>query len=102
MPSSRDPLGDFEKVKVLFNKSREKLGQCDRQVLNNVYSGWGDIVADKFIPAIDLMLAGSRPRGDRTDLAKGDALMAEFDTWLRTNWSALLVRLNERHGFEIK
>lgn len=102
MPSSRDPLGDFEKVKALFNKSRGALGQCDRQVLNDIYSGWGDIVSDKFIPAIDLMLAGARPKGDRTDLARGDALMAEFDTWLRTNWSRLLVRLNERHGFEIK
>jgi hypothetical protein len=102
MLTSKDPLADFERVRTLFQKSREQLGQCDRQVLNNTYSGWGDIVADKFIPAIDFMLAGSRPRGDRSDLARGDALMAEADAWLRTNWSPLLVRLNERHGFEIK
>lgn len=102
MVSSKDPLADFEKVKSLFNKSKERLSEYDKTVLNNIYSGWGDIVSDKFIPAIELLLAGAQPKGDRNDLIRGDALMADLDTWLQKNWNNILLRLNEKYGYEIK
>lgn len=102
MSSSKDPLGDFEMVKSLFNKSKEQLAQCDKQVLNRIYNGWGDVVSDKLIPAIDFFLAGVKPKGDRTNLARGDALMSEFNIWLQSNRNSLLLQLHERYGYAIK
>jgi hypothetical protein len=47
-------------------------------------------------------LAGSQTQGDRNDLARGDALMAEFDSWLQANWNQILMRLHQEYGFYIK
>jgi hypothetical protein len=95
-------LKDFENVKTLLNKSRERLKECDKNVLNKIYSEWGNKVYDKFIPALDLTIAGIQPRGDRNDPIRGDALLADFDTWLQKNKSDLSLRLNEEFGYEIK
>ena len=102
MRTSKDPLSDFEKVKTLMNKSKERLSECDIELLNEIHKGWGDIVSNKFVPTIDLLLSGIQPKGDRSDLARGDALMAELDEWLHNNWNKILLTLNEKYGFEIK
>ena len=102
MVSSKDPLTDFQKVRTLLKKSKERLSECDLELLNNLYKGWGDILSNKFIPAIDYLLADIEPKGDRNDLARGDALMAEFDEWLQTNWNKILLILNEKYGFDIR
>jgi hypothetical protein len=102
MESSKDPRGDFEKAQTLLNKSKEKLSEIDIQVLNNIYAGWGDIVHDKFIPAIDFDTAGNQPEGSGNDLARRNALLAEWDNWLRDNRNKMLLRLHEEYGFEIK
>ena len=102
IPTSKDRVGDFEKVKALLDKARERLSECDTHILNKIYNGWGDILSNKFIPAINLHLAGSQAQGDRNDLARGDALMAEFDRWLQQNWNQILVRLYQEYGFDIK
>lgn len=102
MVTSKDPLGDFEKVRTLLNKSKERLSECDIALLNRIYNGWGDILSEKFIPAIDFLLAGMQPKGNRNDLARSDALMAEFDKWLQTNWNKILLVLNEKYGFDIR
>jgi len=102
MISSKDAPGDLEKVKTLLNKSKEILSDCDLRILNNIYNQWGDVLSNKLIPAIDLQLAGIKANGDRNDLIRGDALMADFDSWLQSNWSNLLLRLNEKFGYEIR
>lgn len=102
MKTSKDPLADFEKVKTLMNKSKEQLSECDTELLNKIYKGWGDVVSNKFVPVIDFLLSGIQPKGDRNDLARGDALMAELDEWLHNNWNKILLTLNEKYGFEIR
>lgn len=100
--NSKDPVGDFEKVRTLLTRSKERLAECDTTLLNRLYNGWGDILSEKLIPGIDFVLAGMYPKGDRNDLARSDALMAQFDQWLHTNWNKILVVLNEKYGFEIR
>jgi len=100
--SSKDITGDYEKMRSLLTKSKARLSECDITLLNKIYSGWGDIVSNKFIPAINLVLAGAQQHGDRNDLVKGDVLMADFDNWMQNNWNKLLLRLNQEYGYEIK
>lgn len=102
MASSKDHLGDIEKARTLMDKSKDRLSECDIELLNKLYDGWGNIVSNKFIPAIDLLLSGIQPEGNRNDLARGDALMAELDEYVRNNWSKILVTLNEKYGYEIR
>ena len=102
MRTSNDPLGDFDKVKTLMNKSKERLSECDTEILNKVYKGWGDIVSNKFVPSIDILLSGIQSKGDRNDLSRGDALVVELDEWLHDNWNKILLTLNQKYGFEIK
>ena len=102
VPGLKDLFGDFEKVKSLLEKSKEELTRCDLQLLNETYNGWGDIISGKFIPAIDLMLAGTESEGDRIDLIRADALIADIDSWFQKNWDKVLLRLHEKYGYEIK
>jgi hypothetical protein len=102
MPSSKDPLGDFENVRTLLIKSKERLSECDVVLLNRIYNGWGDSLSENLIPAIDLLLAGTQPKGDRSNLARSDALIAEYNGWLETNWNKMLPVLNEKYGFDIR
>jgi hypothetical protein len=100
--SSESPREDFENVKSLLNKSKERLAECDINILNKIYSEWGNNVSNKFIPAVDLMIAGVQPGGDRNDTIRSDALMADFDTWFQENKSEILLRVNQEYGYEIR
>lgn len=104
MAISKDPLGDLVKVETLMNQSNERLSELDIELLNKLYSGWGDIVSNKLIPAIELILSGMRPNGagDINDIARADVLAAEFDQWLLNNWDKILLTLNKKYKFEIK
>jgi hypothetical protein len=102
MLSSQDPVEEYKKAVTLLNKSKENLIKCDPELLNNVYSDWGDVLTNKFIPAIDIYIAGAVPNADRNKLQRGDELLIEFDEWLAKNWSNILLRLNEKFGYEVK
>jgi hypothetical protein len=102
MSSSQDPVEEYKKAVTLLNKSKEDLIKCDPELLNNVYSDWGDVLSNKLIPAIDIYIAGAEPNADRNKLQRGDELMIEFDEWLAKNWSKLLLRLHEKFGYEVK
>lgn len=99
--NSKDPFGDFEKVQTLMKKSKERLEECDARLLNKLYNRWGDMISNKFIPSIDYFLSGVQPGGDRNDLARSDALAAEFDDWLRNNWDNIAVMLNDKFNIKI-
>lgn len=102
MLSSQDPVEEYKKAVTLLNKSKENLIKCKPELLDNVYSDWGDVLSNKFIPAIDIYIAGAEPNADRNKLLRGDELLIEFDAWLAKNWSDILLRLNEKYGFEVK
>jgi hypothetical protein len=102
MSSSQDPVEEYKKAVTLLNKSKEDLIKCDPELLNNVYSDWGDVLSNKLIPAIDIYIAGTEPNADRNKLQRGDELIIEVGTWLENNWGDLLLRLNEKYGYEVK
>lgn len=93
-------MDDYKKAISLFSESQERLATCDRTILNGIYSGWGDMVLDKFIPAIDKIMEGSKPDGDRNELVRSEALMVEFDNWLQENWHGLLDTI-DGYGYEL-
>lgn len=100
--TSRSRDGDLVKVKTLLAKAELRLSECNRETLNREYSGWGSIVHEKAIPAIDLYLASVQGEGDRNDSIRADALMVDLDTWLSQNWDRILFHLNKKYGYEIK
>ena len=102
MTSSQDPVEEYKKAVTLLNKCKENLIKCDPELLDNAYSDWGDVLSNKFIPAIDIYIAGAEPNADRNKLQRGDELISEVGTWLESNWGDLLLRLNEKFGYEVK
>jgi len=102
MLSSQNPVEEYKKAVTLLNKSKNDLIKCDPELLDSVYSDWGDVLSNKLIPTIDIYIAGTEPNADRNKLQKGDELIIEFDAWLAKNWSELLLRLNKKFGYEIK
>ena len=100
--SSKDPAGDHVKILKLMNKSKERLSECDIAILNKIYEGWGDNVSKRFIPSINYLLRGIKSNGSRSDLARGNALMAESDDWLGNNWDNILLSISKKYGFKIK
>ena len=101
MPNSKEPLTNFDKSITLFKKAEEKLSKCNPALLNDVYEGWGEILSDNLLPAINFYLTGSEEMGDRDKLKRADIMMLEFDKWLRKNWNSILLTLNREYGFEI-
>ncbi len=69
----------------LLNKTKKSLIERDTKLLNKAYSGCGDIVSNKFIPSINLYLAGTGSKGDKNNLTKGYTLIVEVGTWLENN-----------------
>ena len=102
MLSSQNPVEEYKKAVTLLNKSKNDLIKCDPELLDSVYSDWGDVLSNKLIPTIDIYIAGTEPNADRNKLQKGDELIIEFDAWLAKNRSELLLRLNKKFGYEIK
>jgi hypothetical protein len=95
LPNSRDPSQDLHHIESLINKALERLAECDIELLNGIQHGWGDITKDKFIPALNKMKSGIKSGGDRSDLARADALLATFDSWLRANWTQIAQKVGE-------
>lgn len=103
--NTQDPLGllnDFENILSLLKKSKERLSQCDIETLNTIYPEWGDMVRDKLLPGVNLSLASLEPMGDRDDLIRANALVADFDTWMQDNWNGIVLSLNAKYGFEYR
>lgn len=98
---SQDRSAELEKVKDLLNNSKNRLAECDTQILNNIYNGWGDAVSEKFIPAISLIVSGLKTEADRSDMIRGDALMSELGIWLQNNWDGILRALSDRYDLDI-
>lgn len=102
LENSQDPMAELEKVKDLLNHSKNRLAECDPKILNDIYRGWGDVVSDKFIPAISLILSGLNTEENRSEMERGDALMSELGGWLQSNWNEILHTLNDKYGLDIK
>jgi hypothetical protein len=98
---SKDPQGDWDKIITMLNSSIDTFNECDAAILNEIFNGWGDILINKLVPAIDFQLSGIQENGDRNNLERSNALLAEFDDWLKINWNKLLLVLNQKHGFAI-
>lgn len=98
---SQDRSSELEKVKDLLNNSKNRLAECDTQILNKIYDGWGDAVSEKFIPAISLIVSGLKTEADRSDMIRGDALMSELGIWLQNNWDGILLTLSDRYDLDI-
>ncbi|NGP53576.1 hypothetical protein [Thioalkalivibrio sp. XN8] len=84
-----------ESVKAPLKQARAYLEQCDPQLLNDVYAGWGDITEEKFQPGVEHLLRGISSEVDRQALAEGDELLSEFSDWLEANWNRLGRRLEQ-------
>jgi hypothetical protein len=99
MNTSQNPLGDLVKVESLMNQAREQLSKLDIRILNELYSGWGDAVSIKLIPALELISPAMREneKVDLNDIAKADRLATEFHKWLRSNWNEILHTLNTKY-----
>ncbi len=95
LPNSRNPTEDLRHIESLNNKALERLAESDIELLNSIQPGWGSIVTDKFIPALEKMQSGTKPGGDRGDLVRADALLATFDSWLRANWNQIAQKVGE-------
>lgn len=98
---AQDRIAELEKVKDLLNNSKNRLAECDTQILNNIYDGWGDAVSEKFIPAISLIVSGLKTEADRSDMIRGDALMSELGIWLQNNWDGILRTLSDTYDLDI-
>ncbi len=102
MQTSTDPVKVYADAVSALTESKREIGQCKTELLNGVYNGWGDAVSNKLIPLIDIYLALTEPDADKSTVQKGDTLLIEFDEWLASNWSAILLQLNKEFGFEVK
>lgn len=88
IPTSKDIKGDIEKVKSLISGAKEKLQSSDREVLNSIYNGLGDVAHDKLLKAIEYYQSGMN--GNKTDLTRGDTLLIDFDKWMQDNWANMV------------
>jgi hypothetical protein len=95
LPRSRNPIEDLDHIESLIDKALERLAECDIDDLDSIQPGWGCITRDKFIPALNRMRSGIKPGGDRSDLARADALLAPLDSWLRANWNQIAQKVGE-------
>lgn len=99
--NSKNFKKDFNRSMVLLENAKERFKECEKKVLNKIYNNWGDLVFDKYIPAINFILSGIK-NNDQSDLARSDALLAESNDWLENNWNEILKTLNAKYGVEIK
>jgi hypothetical protein len=101
MAGSSDIKGDFAKIQSLIEASRQSISECDPAVLNTIYAGWGDTVSQTFTPGVKYYQAGLQPHEDRVNLARGDALLAEYQRWMDKNKKPLFMKLKDA-GFEAR
>ncbi len=95
---SKNPKEDLEKVKSLLEASRGSMQKCDRDVLNSIVAGWGDISLDVFVKAVEYSISALTRDGDKSDLARGDALMFDYKKWLQNNWAQINNKLNGKES----
>jgi len=96
MSNSQDPVEDLKGLEALIEKSLDRLAECEVLVLNDIQPGWGDVVRDKFMPALTKMKSGIQNNGNKVDFAKADALLASFDSWLQANWNEIGQKVGEK------
>lgn len=92
---SKDPKGDLEKIDSLLNSTKEKILATDRMVLNNFYHGLGDIAHDKLLKMAQYYQSGMQRDGDRSNIARGDALLIDYNEWMANNWGKVGKALNQ-------
>lgn len=96
LPTSNDSAGDLEKARSLFQSAQRCCeSEVDISILNGLYPCWGDVTDKNLKPGLRFLLSGSGPGGDRSDLSRGDAVLAEFDQWLREHWNDIRERVRE-------
>jgi hypothetical protein len=84
-----------ESARTPLERARSHLEQCDPELLNEVYPGWGDITDEKLRPGVERLLDGMSSEIDRQALTEGDELLSEFSDWLEANWNSLGQRLGQ-------
>ena len=96
--SHKPTLHELEIATQLLVESKERLSGCDTDLLNRIYSRWGDLVAHNLIPSIDLQLSGMGLTKDMDAISKAYLLMAEFDGWLGKHRRHITCILNDSYG----
>ena len=89
----KEKTSQSSKAAYQFMKSaRDNVLKCNAEELNAVYAGWGTIVRDKFIPALDVIIEmmDEKLNADPKELAKGEILLQEYFDW------------SEAHGAELR
>lgn len=99
---SEDFLSDWEDIKLLLRNSQTRLAEVDITVLNSIYDGWGDIVDNALIPAVDFYVAGIDNDFEEVYFARADAMIVRYSNWIQENAQALLLELHDSFGFEIR
>ena len=92
---SKTQKEDAAHVQTLLSSALARLRECDSARLNEVHAGWSDITDRTLRPALQKMDACFRHGRDDAELARVDALLAEFDTWLRDNWNIIGAKVGE-------
>lgn len=86
---------DAAHVQTLLASALARLRECDSGILNELHPGWGDLVDHKLRPALQKIDDCFEHGRDDAELARVDALLAEFDSWLRDNWNAIGAKIGE-------
>ena len=96
MPNSQTPVDDLKRFEALIDKSLDRLTECEIMVLNDIQTGWGDIVKDKLMPALTQMKSGIQDNGNKVNFARSDALLASFNSWLGANWNEIGQKVGDK------
>lgn len=95
LKTSKDPMGDRERILELLRAALRSFEEVDPSELNGIHPEWGSVTVNYVVPGIRKLLSGALPEGDRADLARGDAMLAEYDSWLERNWNAIAAKVDE-------
>lgn len=102
LDKSSDVQGDWNKIRASLTNCKESLSRCDTTLMNRIYPGWGDMLSQKFIPAIDHYMVGIKQKPELSSIQKGDAIIVEVGMWWKNNVDALTDKLHRDYGFEFK
>jgi len=102
LEKSSDVQSDWDKIRELLLLCSANLSKCDVALMNKVYPGWGDMLSQKFIPAIKYYSDGMKLEPNMSSIEKGDALIGEVGVWWKNNSDALIATLQRERGLEFE
>jgi hypothetical protein len=84
-----NPENGVDKARPFFMDARRIAQTANRTELNRVYSGWGDVVFDKFIPGLDLLLNAK----NEDEVLRAADLLEQTQRWHQINASKMAKEL---------